>query len=162
MPSIPRAKETSASPGRLKAVPQPNIDRKSPTTPPPQPDLAGSLVRPPSPSRMSPQPAQVPHFLPQPTSTGKIIPSLVVTVLELHSLFVAESVSNPLGDDVMVVVMGILVDTAEPKVLVPMISRKKGADELPDRVEAAVVGGVWEIVDEAEDDRVCPGEAVIE
>ena len=130
--------------------------------PSPQPGLGGSVVRPPSPSRMSPQPAQVPHFSPQPTSTGKVIPSLAVTVLELHSLCFAERVWNPLGDDVMVVVIGTLVVIVEPRLLIPMIPRKKGADEVPDGVEVAVVTEVWEGVDEAGDDKVCLGEAVIE
>lgn len=84
MPLTPRAKEIPPNPGRLKAVPQPKIDLKSPMKPPSQPDLGGSVVNPPSPLRMRPQPAQIPHFLPQPTSTGKMIPSLVVTVLEVH------------------------------------------------------------------------------
>ncbi|KAL9135694.1 MAG: hypothetical protein Q9175_003095 [Cornicularia normoerica] len=109
-----------------------------------------------------PQPAQAPHFLPQPTITGKIIPSLVVTVLELHFEFVAEIVSNSIGGDVIVVVMGTLVGIVEPRRLTPTIPRRKGAEEAREEVNVALITGIWEVVDETDEDKVCPGEATVE
>ena len=150
------------SPGRLKAVPHPKTDLKSPMIPPPQPGLGGSLVRPPRPLRISPQPAHEPHGLPQPTRMGKMIPSLVVTVLELHFEFVAETVSYEEGGDVIVVEIGTLVVTVDPRLLVPTMARRKGTDEVPEEVVIALVVEAWEAVDEAEKVKVCPGEAVVD
>lgn len=73
-----------------------------------------------------------------------------------------EIVSNPLGGDVMVVVMGTLVLIVEPKLLVPIIPRKKSAEDVPDGMMVALVTAVWEDVDEAENDKICRVEAVVE
>lgn len=109
-----------------------------------------------------PQPAQVPHLLPQPTKTGNTIPELVVTVFVFQSLFVAETVSKLTGGDVMVVDIGTLVVIVEPKLLVPIIPSRNGAEvELAEEdVAVVIVLEDRDVVDDTEDDEDCPGTAV--
>lgn len=76
-----------------------------------------------------------------------MIPSLVVTVLELHCEFDAETVPNRMGGAVIVVEIGTLVVIVDPRLLIPIMGIKNGVDEEVEEVVAVDVGKFWGNVD---------------